>query len=373
MLRKLVLILCLATGAWLPGASAVTPKPDEAKFRIIVVSSYHREYLWSQDTNAGVTAALLDFGYLDNVEQGKRFWEDDYVESSTTVVRKLWMDTKRRNRLSEIADAVAQIIAEIEKFDPDIILLGDDNAANYVGSHYLDTELPVVFWGINGTPMKYGLLESMERPGHNITGIYQAGYLREGLVALKTLLPEIERFAVLSDDSPTGRSKAKEFLRWARRGELPLELVDVVVTNEFETWKRRALELQERVDVFFVLNHNTLRTADGKTVEQLEVGRWYLTNIKRPDIAHERHFVREGILSAVEDSGYKQGYEALRVADRILRNGEKPADISVYAPEQGPFIVNAERARGLGIEDRILNHPLVEETIEFCLALKHPS
>ena len=147
----------------------------------------------------------------------------------------------------------------------------------------------------------------------------------------------------------------------------------MVVTNEFETWKRRALELQDQVDVFFVLNHNTLRTVDDKPVEQLEVGRWYLTNIKKPDIAHERHFVKEGILSAVEDSGYKQGYEAVRVADRILRNGERPAEISVYAPKQGPFIVNSERARMLGIEDRIVNHPLVEETIDFCLALKHPS
>lgn len=373
MLKKLLPILALAIGGSLPATLAAAPGSDGSKIRIVIVSSYHREYLWSQDTNAGVTSALRELGYLDNANQSQKFWENDYVESSKAIVRKLWMDTKRRNRLSEIADAVAEIVGQIDEFGPDIILLGDDNAANYVGSHYLDTDLPVVFWGINGTPMKYGLLESMERPGHNITGIYQAGYLREGLVALKTVLPEIESFAVLSDDSPTGRSKAKEFLRWARRGELPLELVDVVVTNEFETWKRRALELQDQVDVFFVLNHNTLRTVDDKPVEQLEVGRWYLTNIKKPDIAHERHFVKEGILSAVEDSGYKQGYEAVRVADRILRNGERPAEISVYAPKQGPFIVNSERARMLGIEDRIVNHPLVEETIDFCLALKHPS
>ncbi len=372
MLKKIVLALTLVSGASLSGAPAAAPDSDAGKARIVIVSSYHREYLWSQDTNAGVVAALLDFGYLDVEEQGESFWRDDRVESSTAVVRKLWMDTKRRNNLPEIADSVARTIGEIEKFDPDIVLLGDDNAANYIGSHYLDTQVPVVFWGINGTPMKYGLLDSMERPGHNVTGIYQAGYLREGLVALKTLLPEIESFAVLSDDSPTGRSKAKEFLRWSRRDELPLELVGVVVTNDYEVWKRRALELRDRVDAFFVLNHNTLRSADGRTVDQLEAGRWYLTNIKKPDIAHERHFVKEGILSAVEDSGYKQGYEAVRVANRILANGEKPAEISVYAPKQGPFIINSERARALGIEDRVMNHPLVEETIDFCLALMYP-
>lgn len=80
-----------------------------------------------------------------------------------------------------------------------------------------------------------------------------------------------------------------------------------------------------------------------------------------------------GILSAVEDSGFNQGYEAKRVADRILRHGDKPGEISVCAPKQGPFIVNTEQACRLGIDERILNHPLVEKTIDFWLALKHQS
>ena len=54
---------------------------------------------------------------------------------------------------------------EIEQFKPNLILLGDDNAANYVGNQYIDTNIPVVFWGINGLPLKYGLLDSLEKPG----------------------------------------------------------------------------------------------------------------------------------------------------------------------------------------------------------------
>ena len=50
--------------------------------RIFVVSSYHQEYLWSQDTHAGVCAALLDFNFLDNPEQVKAYTENDYVESA---------------------------------------------------------------------------------------------------------------------------------------------------------------------------------------------------------------------------------------------------------------------------------------------------
>ena len=48
------------------------------KKRIFIVSSYDRNYLWSQSTNRGVTMA---------------------------IIKKSWMDTKRRNSSKEIAEA----------------------------------------------------------------------------------------------------------------------------------------------------------------------------------------------------------------------------------------------------------------------------
>ena len=54
-------------------------------------------------------------------------------------------------------------------------------------------DTPVVFWGVNGRPLKYGLLDSLERPGHNVTGVYQAGYLEECLASFLTRLPSMGR------------------------------------------------------------------------------------------------------------------------------------------------------------------------------------
>ena len=342
---------------------------EDARTRIAVVSSYHREYLWSQDTNSGVVSALLDFGYLDEPGQGAVFTRTDRVASSTAVVRKFWMDSKRRSAPAEIKAAVARIVGALEDFRPDILLLGDDNATNYLGNHYMDGAVPVVFWGVNGSPLKYRLLDSIQRPGHNVTGIYQAGYLKEGVLRLTQLVPGIKRMAVLSDGSPTGRAKAKEINRLFRKGELPVILTDSVVTNSLATWKARALELRDKVDAFFVLNHNTLKRADGSPVDQLEAGAWYLREIKKPDVSHEKQFVLEGVLCAVDDSGYKQGYEAVRVAHRILRKGESPGNISAYAPPPGGFVVNLERAEMLGLRQQVKGSPLVDETVERALAL----
>jgi len=167
--RALALFLALAAG---PAAAA-----DGAPWRVLIVSSYHREYLWSQDTSAGVNAALLEVGWLSDEAAARRLLAEDRAEGARAVVRKLWMDTKRANGRAQLADAVARVLGEVERFRPDVILVGDDNAANFIGGSYLDTRTPVVFWGVNGNPLKYGLIDSMQRPGHNVTGVYQAGYL----------------------------------------------------------------------------------------------------------------------------------------------------------------------------------------------------
>lgn len=343
---------------------------EDAHTRIAVVSSYHPNYLWSQETNAGLIAALLEFRYLDNEDQGEQYTRDDYVESSRAVIKKWWMDTKRKSSRDEIKRAVERIVIDLERFRPDILLLGDDNAANHIANQYIDTELPVVFWGVNGTPLKYGLLDSIDRPGHNVTGIYQAGYLKEGIIALKALIPYIKTMAVLSDNSPTGRAKVKELERYARKDQLPVRIVETVVTNSVDTWKAKALELQHQVDAFFVLNHNTLKDATERPIDQLEVGAWYLRHINKPDISHEKQFVIEGMLCAVDDSGFKQGFEAVKVAHRILDNGEDPALIAAHAPARGPFIINLQRAEMLGIREAIESSPLVEARVDKAMALE---
>ena len=362
MLRAVIVgfVLC-SVGA----ATAAAPKT-----RIIVVDSYHPEYLWSQDTQAGVVAALLEHGYLDDESQADEYSRLDYVESSTAIVKKLWMDTKRKNARQDLQESIARVVQEIDRFAPDLVLLGDDNATNYIGSQYVDTDIPVVFWGVNGNPLAYHLLDSLEAPGHNVTGVYQAGYLREGVIWLKRRLPELRTIAVLSDESETGRVKAKELARLARQGELPVTIVDIVVTDSWSRWKARALELQPKVDAFFVLNHNTLRDDEGRLVDQMDAGAWYLRHIHRPDVSHERHFVLEGMLCAVDDSGYKQGYEAMQIGHRIVSGGEAPAAIPVRAPERGAFVVNLQRAADLGLDTRIAASPLIEERIDKAMALQ---
>jgi putative ABC transport system substrate-binding protein len=278
------------------------------------------------------------------------------------------MDTKRKGTPHDIAVATRDIMAQIAALAPDLVLLGDDNAANYIGNQLMDTKIPVVFWGVNGLPLKYGLLDSLEKPGHNVTGIYQAGYLKEGLELLQRMVPTVKTLAILSDDSETGRSKVKALERLSDAGGLPLKLVGAVVTNRLEEWQAGALALQDKADAFYVTNHNTLKDAGGGVVDPLEVSAWYLDHIRKPECSDEKQFVQEGMLCTCDDSGYNQAYEAMKMGWRILRKGAAPGGMAVKAPPRGPFIVNRQRARMLGIA--ITPGAGAEETIETALALE---
>jgi len=279
------------------------------------------------------------------------------------------MNSKRKDSRTDLASATTRIMGALTAFKPDLVLLGDDNAARYIGAQLLDTPTPVVFWGINGLPLKYGLVESMDAPGRNITGVWQSGYHKESLDLLKRLVPKAKTFAILACDSESSRPNVKMIEQLAQRGELPMQLVDRVLTNSLDEFKARALELSKRVDAFVVLNHDTLRDAKGNHVDMLEVGRWYLTNIKIPEASHEDQFVLEGMLLTANDSGFNQGHLAFEMAFNILERGLHPARMAVRTPERGPYLVNRNRAKALGIKlDNAMY--LIDEVIETSLALR---
>ena len=364
LVSKLFVLACLGL------CLATVAKAAPAKKRIFVVSSYHKGYLWSQATQKGLSEAMLNYGYLDDVSQIEEFARHDAVESSKAVIKKVWMDTKRKRSAQDIGEATLRIMQVIHDFQPDLVLLGDDNAANYIGNQLLDTSTPVVFWGINGLPLKYGLVDSMDSPGHNVTGVWQAGYHKESLELLHAIVPEAKTFAILACDTVTTRAKIKQIRMLAKQGGLPLQLVDVVATNSLTAFKTRALELAQKVDAFFVLNHDTLTDDDNKHVDMLAVGKWYLENIRKPEASHEGQFVREGMLLTANDSGYNQAYLAFEMAYDILHQGFNPSRMRTRTPNRGPFMVNRRRADMLGIDLKDKLH-VVEEIIDQAIALEY--
>jgi ABC-type uncharacterized transport system substrate-binding protein len=162
-------------------------------------------------------------------------------------------------------------------------------------------------------------------------------------------VPNVRTFAVLSDATASSRSHDKELEYLARKGSLPLKLVETVSTNDFETWQGKARELQKKVDAFFIAQYSGLKDERGNYVPPEDVARWYGENITIPEAAEQRQFVEEGMLCGADDSGYNQAYEAVAIAHDILHKGALPATYPPRAPKRGALMVNTSRAAALGI------------------------
>ncbi len=343
---------------------------ESQKVKLLLVESYHQEFLTAQYTHRGWVEGLLKFGYLDDQAQGEALLKDDMVESSKAIIKVLWMDTKRKSSKPEMQATAMQIVEQVRAFSPNLLFLAEDNAANYIGNQFLDTELPIVLWGINNTLVKYGLVDSAEHPGHNITGVVEPEHFAESLQLLKAIVPTAKTFGILADESDTGRANAKAVQFLEREGKLPLQLVETVSTNEFEMLKQKALELQGKVDAFLVIV-TVSKDAQGNPVSDETVMRWYLQNIRKPDVGKNRRGVVLGLLCAAETSAYNQGFEGARIAYDILTQGTKPATYPAVTPKRGSLLVNRQRAKMLGIT--LTPEMGVEEIIEEAAALKEPA
>ena len=109
------------------------------------------------------------------------------------------------------------------------------------------------------------------------------------------------------------------------------------------------LELQETVDAFMIAQYNALKDDQGRAVPGEEVARWYLANVRKPEAAVNAHFVEQGMLCTANDPAHDQGFDAVTIAHDILANGRDPSTYPPIIRERGQRIVNAARARQLGI------------------------
>jgi ABC-type uncharacterized transport system substrate-binding protein len=348
-MQKRILYLILVIIFYFTPVAHSKAKEASDKKKILVVSSYHREYLWSQETNEGLCAGMLKYGYFDNDDDITEYTKNDYIETSKVIMKKLWMNTKKKKGTEEIASAVTKIVNISDEFKPDLIFLGDDNAAKHIGNQLLDTETPIVFWGVNNTPIKYGLVDSIDKPGHNVTGVYQSGYYKESLELLQSIVPGIKTIAILSDDTASGRSHVKKVERLIHKKNVRIKLVETVVENSYEEWKRKAMELQGKVDAFFIAQYSGLMTKEGTYVPTEEVSSWYINNINIPEAAVQGQFVKQGMLCSADDSGYNQGFSAVTIAHDILENGKSPETYPPIAPKRGALMANKKRGKMLGI------------------------
>ncbi|MFC1760751.1 ABC transporter substrate-binding protein [Planctomycetota bacterium] len=302
------------------------------KHRVYIVNSYNPDtFSWTREINDGIVKGFTQYG----LTQGA-----DY-EIVTDH-----MDALVKSSEEQMKAEGERITADIKAKKPDIIITTDDDALAFVGLNF--TDIPVVFSGVNGDPAKYlhaEQLDSIEKPGHNITGVYQMTYFKQSLNLVKMINSNATGFAVVTDESTTSHAILQGLE--TVKSELPLELKDVFRSRDFSAWKTKVAELQNKVDAIFFISFNSVQE-NGKMVSIADAGEWIQNNNQIPVFSCWGYQVQSGVLLSAADDGGQQGLYAAKHVVGILE-GTDPGSLAIVCPPNGVPVLNAKTAQAMGL------------------------
>jgi putative ABC transport system substrate-binding protein len=240
-------------------------------------------------------------------------------------------------------DRFPELTAELVRLKVDVIVVAAGGGWVQAVKNTTKT-IPIVMVGVGGDPVKVGLVESLARPGGNVTGITNLNTELGGkrLELFKEAVPKLARVAVVYDPTnPSGVLELKEFLPTAARAlGLTIRSWDVRDADGFE--KVFAALSKERPDGLYVPPGGALIFANVKRVAN------FALKSRLPSMYNIRDAIDAGGLMYY---GADQADSYRRVAylvDRILK-GAKPADLPVEQPTKFEFVINQKTAKQIGV------------------------
>ena len=202
--------------------------------------------------------------------------------------------------------------------------------------------IPIVMVGQGIDPVEAGLVESLARPGGNVTGITNLSRELGGkrLELLKEAVPKLVSVAVMYDPAnPGSLLEVKKILPVAAR---PLRLT-------LHPWEVLASEDLERVFVAIDKQrpHGIYVLAGGLMTPNQKRSAGFALKSQLPSTGNKEFVDAGGLMSYVADQADSYRRVAYFV-DRILK-GAKPADLPVEQPSKFELVINGRAARALGL------------------------
>src|SRR5262249_61929098 len=223
-------------------------------------------------------------------------------------------------------DRYPELAAELIRLKVDIVVVAGGPALIRAAKNATKT-IPIVMVGGGVDPVGAGLVESLARPGGNVTGFTNLGrdLGEKRLELFKEAVPKLARVAVLYDPTTAaGVVELKEVLPVAARAlGLTMRSWEIRAANGFE--KVFAALSKERPDGLYVAGDGPLMRANEKRI----VG--FALNSRLPSVYVNREPVDAGGLMYYGADEAERYRRVAYYVDRILK-GAKPADLPVEQP-----------------------------------------
>jgi len=257
-----------------------------------------------------------------------------YIEGQNIAIEYRYAEGKR--------DRYPELLAELVRLKIDIIVVAGGGAPIRAAKNATKT-IPIVMVGSGADPVEEGLVESLARPGGNVTGITNLSRELGGkrLELFKEAVPKLARVAVLHDPTSVGATRElKENLPIAARAlGLTIRAWEVRTADDFE--KVFTALNKDRPDGLYVPGGPLMRANRKRIVS-------FTLKSRLPSVYGFREPVDAGGLmyygADLSDSYRRVAY----FVDRILK-GTKPADMPVEQPTKFEFLVNLKTAKQIGL------------------------
>lgn len=239
------------------------------------------------------------------------------------------------------ANVLSQIVANFIADKVDLMVGVATPVAINMQSATEENQIPVVFAAVSD-PLGCGLVDSLDKPGKNITGT--SDYLNTDAIMNLILAndPDAQKVGLLYDvgqDSSTAAiADAKKFLEG--KG---IEVVEKNGTNASEVLLAAQALVTEGVDAVFTPSDNTIMAAELSIYETLaEAG--------IPHYAGADSFALNGAFLGYGVDYANLGVETANMINEILVKGSKPADTAVKTFDNGTATINTDICTQLGLD-----------------------
>jgi putative ABC transport system substrate-binding protein len=241
----------------------------------------------------------------------------------------------------ENPEQAPQLAAELIRLKVDTLIAVDPTAIR--AAKQASTTTPIVMI-TNQDPVAAGLVESLARPGGNVTGLTRLTRELSGkrLEVLKEAVPSASRVAVLWV-RPTALGTGTAFKNYEAAAEalkIQLQSLQVERPNP-EIDGAFQVAVKARVSALVTVSNAVLRPHAQKIADLAAKNRL-------PSLCEASQYVDAGCLMSYSSDDAETYRRATIYVDKILK-GAKPADLPVEQPTKFEFIINLKTAKQIGL------------------------
>ncbi|HEX6437342.1 MAG TPA: ABC transporter substrate-binding protein, partial [Candidatus Binatia bacterium] len=242
---------------------------------------------------------------------------------------------EKPQRLSVLAD-------ELVRLKLDVLVAGGPNDG--IAAKKATKTIPIVFTDTPADPVPRGLVDSLARPGGNITGFYSMADVLAGkrVEALKEALPKLSRVAVLwYPSAESGQPQWAESQRAARQLGLQIHSMEIGSMENYEGAFKEAIKAGSAA---LAVTRHRLPGTNAVRKQIFELTAKY----RLPAIYYSEDFVEQGGLMSYGADEVEPFKRVAWMIDKILK-GAKPADLPVEQPTRFALVINLKTAKQIGL------------------------